>query len=75
MRPRPPPACRVEDDSSACDEVVDRLSDYLDGELEPAAGRAIALHLSRCPACAGSAAELALTIAALRRLSPARRGG
>ncbi len=48
------------------------MSDYLDGELDPRVSRRVALHLSRCSRCARMAAELALTIAALHRLSPAR---
>jgi len=54
-----------------CDEVSDRVSEYLDGELEPAVARTIARHLERCARCARLAAELALTIAALHRLCPA----
>ncbi len=67
-----PPASRDPEDSSACDEVADRLSDYVDGELDASVARTIAVHLSRCPACARLAAELALTVAALHRISPAR---
>jgi anti-sigma factor RsiW len=66
------PASRLEEDSTDCDRVADRLSDYLDGELDPSVARTIAVHLCRCPGCARNAAELALTIAALHRLSPAR---
>lgn len=72
MRSHPPRARRGSDDSTACDEVADRLSDYADGELDASVARVIAAHLSRCPACARLAAELALTIAALHRISPAR---
>ncbi len=72
MRSHPPRQSREPDDSTACDEVADLLSDYLDGEIEPSIGRTIAVHLSRCPDCARMAAELALTVAALHRLSPGR---
>ena len=72
MRSRTPRADRVEEDSTACDRVADSLSEFLDGELAPGIARAVAVHLSRCPACAALAAELALTVAALHRISPAR---
>src|SRR5262245_33877570 len=39
-----------------CSEVMDRLSPFLDDELEPVASRAIVEHLASCPACS---AELA----------------
>ncbi len=67
-----PRASRVEEDSTACDQVADCMSEFLDGELAPALARTVAVHLSRCPACAALAAELALTVAALHRISPAR---
>ena len=69
---RAPPPSRVEDHSTECDRVADGMSDYLDGELEPGAARTVAAHLSRCAGCARMAAELALTIAALRRLGGGR---
>jgi anti-sigma factor RsiW len=54
----------------SCDEVAARLSDYLDGELEAAQASAVAAHLSWCEECARFAAELALTVTALRHLTP-----
>lgn len=51
-----------------CREIVDGLSEFLDGELDPPRAAGVALHLSTCPACAGLAAELVATIAALHRL-------
>jgi anti-sigma factor RsiW len=35
-------------------EVIDRLSPYLDDELDPVASRALSLHLESCPSCAGA---------------------
>ena len=41
-----------------CARVGSRLSEWLDGELEPAAAREVSSHLSRCAACARRAEEL-----------------
>ncbi len=42
-----------------CREVLDRLSAYLDDELDPLASREIATHLATCPSCAAEHARLA----------------
>lgn len=55
-------------DPSRCWWVADRLSELLDGELEPAAAAGVALHLAACPGCARLALELAATVEALHRL-------
>lgn len=34
-----------------CREVLDKISAYMDNELEPAASRTIASHLETCAAC------------------------
>ncbi len=41
-----------------CARVRSRLSEWLDGELEPGASRAIQSHLAECPGCARRAGEL-----------------
>ena len=41
-----------------CARVRSRLSEWLDGELEPAAARAVSSHLAECAACARQADEL-----------------
>jgi hypothetical protein len=41
-----------------CARVHSRLSEWLDGELEPAAARAVSSHLAGCTACARRAEEL-----------------
>lgn len=56
-----------------CQDVVESLSDFLDGELDEPARRAVELHLDACVSCEELAAELAATVAALRRLGG--RGG
>jgi hypothetical protein len=56
-----------------CARVRERLSDWIDGELEAPSARAIVAHLSGCSACARRAAELrSLTalLAELPRLEP-----
>lgn len=35
----------------ACEQAVDRLWDYLDGELDAAEREAINTHLNHCPTC------------------------
>jgi hypothetical protein len=72
MRRDTHPTTRVEEGSTGCDQVSHWISEFLDGELEHTAARTVAVHLSCCPRCATMAAQLALTIAALHRLSPAR---
>lgn len=52
----------------ACREVVELLSDYLEGAL-PAAERArVEAHLETCPECVAYLAQLRTTIGALGRL-------
>jgi anti-sigma factor RsiW len=55
-------------DEPRCREVVDRLSEFLDGELDRSAAESVALHLEACASCAQFARELAATILALHRL-------
>lgn len=51
-----------------CVEVVELLSDYLDGRL-PATQRArVAAHLETCPECGAYLTQLRATIGALGRL-------
>jgi anti-sigma factor RsiW len=49
-----------------CEEVLARLSDYLDGELAPDALGALEAHLSACEGCARFGGEFRATVAALR---------
>jgi anti-sigma factor RsiW len=53
-----------------CDEVSERLSEFLDGELEPVEAHEVALHLAICEACAQLLVELAETVQALHGLRP-----
>jgi len=38
-------------DHSDCQELLDQLSDYIDGELEASLCAEIEMHLSECSAC------------------------
>jgi anti-sigma factor (TIGR02949 family) len=61
-------------DVPRCEEIADRLSEFLDGELDEGAAARIAFHLATCAGCARLASELEATIRALHRL-PRRAGG
>jgi anti-sigma factor RsiW len=52
-----------------CQEVGDRLSEYLDEELGTLDRARLGLHLAACPRCAAAAASLAATIRAIHRAS------
>jgi hypothetical protein len=51
-----------------CAQVRGRLSEWLDGELPPAAARAVSTHLQGCPACTRTADELRAVSALLAAL-------
>ena len=47
-----PAATRAPDELDlACRDVVELLSDYLDGDLDPPLAAAVERHLALCPAC------------------------
>jgi anti-sigma factor RsiW len=52
------------------DQWTDRLSDYLDGELEPADCAALEAHLASCADCASTLAELREVVAHAATLAP-----
>lgn len=52
-----------------CDEIGERLSEYLDEELGAVDRARVVLHLTACPRCAAAAASLAETIKAVHRSS------
>jgi anti-sigma factor RsiW len=56
-----------------CEDVANRLSEFLDGELDDSASARVRLHLGLCSGCARLAADLATLVAALHR--QARRDG
>ena len=51
-----------------CREVVELLSDYLEGALAPRERARVVAHLQTCPDCAAYLAQLQTTICALGRL-------
>jgi anti-sigma factor RsiW len=62
------PAGKHEPGSPACRELFEKLSDYLDGELDPALCSAIEVHLGDCPPCQDFLRSLERTVALVRRL-------
>ena len=51
-----------------CEKVVDRLLDFIDGELAAGEYRRIEAHLSRCPRCFQEARELRETLGRVQAL-------
>jgi anti-sigma factor RsiW len=50
-----------------CQEILEELSAYLDGDLSAARCRALERHLSECPGCDAVSARLRYTIEICRR--------
>jgi anti-sigma factor RsiW len=53
---------------SMADQWTDRLSEYLDGELEPAETRELEAHLAACPPCADTLTRLRAVVARARQV-------
>ena len=51
-----------------CIEVVELVSDYLDGELDPETRRRVEAHLALCPACQVYVEQVRETVRTLRYL-------
>jgi anti-sigma factor (TIGR02949 family) len=51
-----------------CHEMVDRLIEYLDGELTPEEAQRMREHLCECPPCGWYVQTYTLTIQITRRL-------
>ena len=64
--PRQGPACRA---------LLQRLFDYIDGELSPAGVKALEAHLQTCACCGGLERELRRSVAACRAAGKARLPG
>lgn len=55
-----------------CRDVLDWLSDYLDGELDPKRVRQVDAHLAGCDRCERFGGEFSQVVASIRRtLGPA----
>jgi anti-sigma factor RsiW len=66
-------------DEMTCRELVEVVSDYLEGSLSPADTRRLEEHLGECPYCVAYVDQMRQTIAALGELiedsiSPETRG-
>lgn len=57
------------DQQIACRDLVERVTDYLEGELSVAEARWTDEHLANCPHCRAYLAQMRETIAALRSLA------
>jgi anti-sigma factor RsiW len=55
-------------DDLACEEVVELVTDYLEGALDPVAVREVDAHLAHCPGCQTYLEQMRGTIAALGRV-------
>ena len=53
-----------------CPQVADRLSDYVEGDLDDRDRLLLEAHLADCPSCRQTLDELRLTISLLRKLPP-----
>jgi anti-sigma factor RsiW len=57
--------------SLPCIEVVELVSDYLEGTLDADTRRRVEEHLALCPPCVTYVEQVRATVAALGRLEPA----
>jgi anti-sigma factor RsiW len=55
-------------DELACQELVEVITDYLEGKLPPHDRARFETHLAECPGCHTYLAQMQQTIGALRRL-------
>jgi predicted anti-sigma-YlaC factor YlaD len=55
----------------ACQEVVELVTDYLEGALSPADHRRFEAHLADCPHCTEYLAQMRETIRLAGRVTPA----
>jgi anti-sigma factor RsiW len=62
FRPRPP--------GLACQQVVELVTDYLEGALSPADRRRLEAHLADCPHCTEYLAQIRETIRLTGRVEP-----
>ncbi|MCA1692749.1 MAG: zf-HC2 domain-containing protein [Actinobacteria bacterium] len=53
-----------------CRQVVELVTDYLEGALPPTERQGVAAHLEHCPHCSRYLDQMTVTVALLRRLRP-----
>jgi anti-sigma factor RsiW len=53
-----------------CAELVELVTDYLDGALDPAGQRQVLDHLALCTGCTAYVEQMRATIVQLSRLAP-----
>jgi len=56
-------------DDLTCQELVELVTEYLEGTLEPAEMRRFEAHLAHCPECRAHLEDVRLTIAIVGRLT------
>ncbi|MEM9188299.1 MAG: zf-HC2 domain-containing protein [Myxococcota bacterium] len=56
------------DGGISCSEVLDGLSDYLEGDLPPAVVARVEVHLAHCTNCQRFGADFGALVTSLRRL-------
>ena len=55
-------------DDVACRDLVERITDLLDGRLPPEEDAAVDAHLAECPGCAAAVEQFRRTVDLLGRL-------
>jgi hypothetical protein len=65
-RPRPAAVCAPQHDEFACKELVELVTDYLDGVLPPELKDKFQAHLAGCDGCVEYVRQIGLTIGALQ---------
>ncbi|HEU5266157.1 MAG TPA: MFS transporter [Jatrophihabitans sp.] len=66
-RPKPVPVSAAHPDEFACQELVELVTDYLDGALPPELREQLQTHLTLCDGCAEYLHQIGLTIDALKQ--------
>jgi anti-sigma factor RsiW len=59
----------VNDEEEACRQVVELVTDYLEGDLPEALRAAVERHLAECPPCVAYVEQMRTTALSLRDIS------
>jgi hypothetical protein len=68
-RSNPDEGGQVDDEEVACRQVVELVTDYLEGDLPEALRAAVERHLAECPHCVDDVEQMRTTAASLRGVS------